>query len=340
METIKGIPQQDASTPSELEPLPFTYQRTFNPEQARYKQWRISPVSIVGKKNEPKTDAKIIESVRQQRESTDWFLSDYWRKKGIPQEQIEFQVGEQPITIYNYNHEKPFTDDHLARMQSALTELTSRFPQVIDKIRWILIDDMAHASGYGDPEKYPLNGNAMHQWQAFRFLPRGTELMPHRIHATSNFEGTFVHEMTHLIDKDFKQEWEEKFKWDWCSEYPDDWETRATPDGTEKKFFNKQTDEMSPQGQFSLQPDQCITYYARQSMIEDICDSMVAYVYDPDLLKTISEDKYEILSKHDARASAPEISAKRIAKQAIKLPEIKPEIVRYFIEEPKPQETT
>lgn len=335
METSTSDTAEQAIPKAELPPLPFTYERTFDPKQAAYQEWRISRISFAGKKNEPKTDDQIVEAVKRQREGTDWFLSEYWRKKGLPQEQLEFLVGEQPITIYNYSQEKPFTDEHVVRMQKALGELASRFPQVVDKIRWILIDDIAHASGFGDPENYPLNGDAMSQWHAFRYLPRGMELIPHRVQATSNFEGTFIHEMTHLIDRDFEDEWGEKFKWNYCIDSPDEWETRPTPDGKDKKFFNKQTGEMSPQGQFSLQPDQSVTHYARQNMGEDICDSMVAYVYDPDLLKTVSLDKYDILARHDAKKPHPEVTIKRVPKEEIKLPEIKPETIHYYIEEPE-----
>lgn len=106
-----------------------------------------------------------------------------WKWKDRPQIDVYFDPSD--------------TDEHVARMQKALGELASRFPQVVDKIRWIVIDDIAHASGFGDPESYPLNGDAMPQWHAFRYLPRGMELTPHRVETTSNFEGTFVHEMTH-----------------------------------------------------------------------------------------------------------------------------------------------
>lgn len=316
-----------------LPPLPFTYTRTFDPEQATYKQQRVSKIVFAGKNNEPKTDTQILEAVKRQREGTDWFLSEYWRKKGVPQEQVEFQVNEKPISLYNYNQEHSFSDEHIARMQKALGELTSRFPQVVDKIRWILIDDNAPASAFGDPERFPLNGDAMLQWHAFRFFPRGLEFVPHRVEGVSNFEGTFIHEMTHLIDRDFTDEWVDKFKWEWCSDYPDDWEMRSTPDGTDKKFFNKQTGEMSLQGEFPLQPDQCVTAYSRQNQREDICDSMVAYVYNPDLLKSVSKDKYEILQRHDKKSSLQEVQAKRLAKEEIKLPEVNPETVYYYIEE-------
>lgn len=319
----------------ELPPLPFTYERTLDETKATDREWRVSPVTFVGSENKPRTDNELLERIRERREQKDWFISEYWRKKGQPNEQLEFEVGGKPITVYNFNQDKLFTDAHITRAQKVFEELGSRFPQILDKIRWILIEDIPHASAFGNPEKYPWNGSAKRDWLSFILLPRGMELIPHRIEKTSNFEGTLAHETTHLIADEFESEWREKFKWDYCIEHPDEWESRKTSDGTWLAFFNKSTGEMSPQWQFPLQPDECVNYYAKQNANEDICESMVAYIYDPELLQRISPEKFNILQKHDARQPKPEVSTARIPKDQIKLPEIKPEIVYYFIKEPE-----
>ena len=69
-------------------------------------------------------------------------------------------------------------------------------------------------------------------------------------------------------------------------------------------------------------------------MGEDIAESMVAYIYDPDLLRAVSEDKYNILSNHDAKGPKPEVGSHRVATEDIRLPEVKPEAVYYYIKEP------
>lgn len=218
--------------------------------------------------------------------------------------------------------------------------LSSHFPDIVDKLKWILIDDKAEASIFGDPEKYPLNGYALTPWKAIRILPRGMGEMPHRIATTSNFEGTLTHESTHLIQQLFQPDWDKQFKWDFCFNHEDEWELRRTPDGKSKKWFNKQTDEMSPQGQFALQPDQCINYYSKQNSGEDICDSVVAYIYDPDRLQDVSSEKYKIIQSHDAKQLLPNVTSKRIPKEEIRLPEIKAEVIYYYIEEPKSEAST
>lgn len=215
------------ATKEQLPPLPFKYERTHAPEQAAYRERRVSLMSFEGVPNEPKTDQEIIEMIKRKREEKDWFTSEDWRGKGLPEEQIEFQVNGKSITVYNWNKEKPFTDEHIQRAQKAFQELASRFPQITDQIRWVLIDNKQEASAFGDPEKYPVNGHVMRGRGAFQLLPRGMELMPHRVAKASNFEGTFVHESTHLIEQEFKPEWKQQFKWEQCIDHKDEWGSKT-----------------------------------------------------------------------------------------------------------------
>jgi hypothetical protein len=332
METARQLDTQ--KQPDHLSPLPFTYTKTDDPAKAGYTHRRVSGIRIDNNPPTIFTNERILDIVKEKHESSEWYYAEYWRKKGTPQEQIAFQVGEQKITLYNFSAEKPVTDDHLQRMSHAMAELSSRFPQVLEKIQWILIDDIGQESGFGDPEKYPLNGNAMNSWRAFKFTPRGMELMPHRIAATTNFEGTFVHEMTHLIQSEFETDWGEHFQWEWCMDHPDDWELRPTPDGSDKKYVNKHTGAMSLHAEFPMQPEECVTEYGSQVKHEDICDSMVAYVYDPKLLEETSEKKFGILAAKDARLPHPDIKTTRIPKEEITLPAVKPETIYYYIQEP------
>lgn len=318
-----------------LPELPFTYQRVQKPEEAQYREWRVSPVRVEGQDNPPRTDEEIIEFVKREHEAKQWFTSEYWRRKDNPAEQIDFTINGKPITVYNFNAEKPFSDDHIARAGKVFQKLAASFPDVLDKIRWVLLDDVQPPSLLADDERYPTNGTAMREHRVFRFMPRGMETIPHRIQSASNFEGTFIHELGHLIQSQFEDEWREKFKWAYCSDNEEEWEIRKAPNG-ENRWFHKKTGEMSPQGQYPLQPDQCITYYARQNMGEDICDSLVAYIYEPDKLKEIAPEKYDILQSYDAKQKdKPDVSSQRVAKTEIRLPEIKPETVSYYIEEPE-----
>jgi len=331
-----GEPQPESIEQREILPeLPFTYQRVQNPDDAQYREWRVSPIVFAGQENPPRTDEEIVELVRREHEAKQWFTSEYWRKKGLPAEQLEFAINGSAITVYNFNAERPFSDDHVARAVKVFQELVARFPDVLDKIRWILVDNVQPPSLLADNEHYPINGIAMREYRAFRFMPRGMETIPHRITLASNFEGTFIHELGHLIQAQFEDEWREKFQWAYCFDNEEEWEIRKAPNG-ENRWFNKITGEMSPQGQYPLQPDQCITTYAKQNIEEDICDSLVAYIYEPERLRKVAPEKYAILESHDRKQKErPEISVQRVAKTEISLPEVKPEIVRYYIEEPE-----
>lgn len=318
-----------------LPPLPFTYQRTHNPEEAAYKEWRVNPVTIGKRKNQPRSDEEIVESVKYHREGEDWFTWDYWREKGTPQEQVEFSVDGKPITVYNFSPDKPFTEDHLERAKRVFQELSSHFPQVLDQVRWILIDNEQLPSALGDPELYPTNGMAQAKWKSFRLFPRGMELFTYRIPKTSNFEGVVTHELAHLIEDEFEKEWREKFQWEFCLDYEDDWEWKQSPDATMKRPFNKHTGEMAAMAKFPLQPDQSVTSYAKIDWNEDLCESIAAYIHDPELLQRVSPDKFTIIERHDAKKPKPEVSGQRVAKNEIKLPEIKPETVLYYVDEAK-----
>lgn len=331
---LKATQIKETQTKEFLTPLPFAYKRTNDPEKASYREWRVSPVSIKGRENKPRTDEEILEFVRKQHEGKRWYTLEYWREKGLPTEQLELIINDRQITVCNYNREKPFTDRHINRAKEVFGQLAARFPQILNEVRWLLIDNVQPPSLLGDDELYPTNGVATREHQVFRLMPRGMELFPHRIEATSNFEGTLVHESAHLIWDEFEDEWREKFRWEYCFDHKDDWEFGLTKAG-ERKWLNKQTGEMSPQGEFPLQPDKCVNFYARQNAKEDICESLVAYVYDPELLKRVSPEKFGILQRHDAKQETPDISVRRVPEAEIKLPEIKPETVFYFVQEPE-----
>lgn len=327
-----GTASVQETKPKEILTLPFRYELTTDSERASYREWRVSPVVFEGEQNKPRTDEEIVESVRKQHEAKEWYTQEYWRGKGLPSEQLEFTINGRQITLYNFNSEVPFTDEYITRTQRVLNQFATRFPETLDELRWVLIDDIQPSSLLGDEELYPTNGTAMREYRAFRFMPKGIKLSPHRVEAASNYEGTLVHELGHLIQGKFEKEWREKFKWNYCFDHDEDWEVRETRSG-ERKWFNKQTGEMSPQGQFPLQPDQCVTAYARQNMGEDICESLVAYIYDPELLKRVSPDKFEILRIHNSQEKPPTTSVRRIPQEEIALPKIKPETVYYFIQE-------
>lgn len=176
METTDSKQDVETKIQPELPKLPFTYLRTNDPNQAQFHDDRISRVKLSGKENKPQTDEKILAPIIEAKERERWVTYEYWRKKGLPQEQVEFKIGDKQVTIYNFSKEKPFSDDHIAIMQDVFEKLATHFPENLSKIRWILIDDIQPASAFGDSDKYPINGEANNFWSTFILYPRGMEL--------------------------------------------------------------------------------------------------------------------------------------------------------------------
>jgi len=168
-----NIESKNKSGQEIIQPLPFTYARVYDQSLAQYKYNRTGIRAAEAPSSLPQSDDTIVGLARETFEKSKWFYSEYWRKKGQPKEQIEFRVGEKTITLYNFNGEIPFTDAHMAKTANVLAEFASKFPQVIDKIDWILIDQLQPPSYYGDSVNYPSNGQTLSDWKIFQLYPRG-----------------------------------------------------------------------------------------------------------------------------------------------------------------------
>ncbi len=332
MDTVETVGNPNES----LAPLPFTYQRVDDPSKAIYKEIRLNMIRGVNEPPRPPfTDEQIVERVKSQAEGREWYFDSYWREKGLPEEQIEFMVGDRQLMLYNFNKEISVSDEHLDKARKILEIYASKFPRALEKINWILIDNIQHPSMYGDTLNWPANGNGMPRSRAFRLLPRAMSFDPYRVSTITNFEGVFAHELTHTIDDDFENAgWKEKYKWELCKDHPDDWELRDTPDRKGKAYFNKHTGKMALVGEYPLQPEECVTEYATHNIDDDVCESVVAYLFDPDLLRSVSPGKYSIIESLDQSKPAEEVRAIRVSEDQIKLPEIKPEVIPYYIIEP------
>lgn len=318
--------KENTTTNQELPPLPLAYERTLDPQKATYSYKRASgKISF--------TDEQILRRVKRARENKDWFTSPEWRKKGMPFEQIEILINNAPITIYNYSQQRPFTQEHIAETTKTLSEIASYFPHFTRKVDYILLNDIQPKSELGDNDNLPTNGKTNHEWKLIQLNPRGTDMqLPYRIPSISNFTGVLTHELGHLaMESDFKEEWD-VFKRAKCSDYPEEWE--YMPDSDFVLYRNKKTGEFAS-GDYPIDKEQCVTQYAQLSWNEDFAESLAAYIHDPELLKSVSPDKFAILQKHDAQQAKPEISIIRTPEDQIRLPEIKPETVYYFIKEPQ-----
>lgn len=314
---------------------PFTYERVDDPAQADLAYRRVPPIRTVGGEFTPLTDEQILERARQTVESKYWFLDPYWQEKGAPHEQVELQVGDHRIDIFNFNRELPLTEEHLAEISGAIETMAASFPRTVENCQSILIDDIQPPSALGDDELYPQNGDAAQKAHGvFVLNPRAMQTIPFRIPAVSNLRGTVTHELTHLDEAEFMPEWNEHFQWGSANAESGEWELRPAPSGVGDKWFSTRTGVMLPQGKFPLQPEQCVTTYGQQLPEEDLCDSVVAYHYDRARLEAVSGTKAGILAAHDASQEPPKVALYRVPTEQVALPTLDPTTVRYYIKEP------
>lgn len=84
-----------------------------------------------------------------------WYQQSYWSEKGVPIEKLSLAVGENQITVCNFNREIPFADNFSQRAQVVLSDVAARFPYALHDMKWIVIDDRQALSLYNDEGKYP-----------------------------------------------------------------------------------------------------------------------------------------------------------------------------------------
>lgn len=316
---------------------PFVYTRVFNKDQAQFREFRIPRIrSVTDPPDIQRTDHEILNNISAEVEGSEWFYSNYWREKGNPIDQIEFDIKGKKITFFNFNRDLPFAERYVDEALSVLVEYSRRFPQALDRLKWILLDDAQQPSFYGDSENYPLSGTTDRPRSLIHLFPRAISQEPYRISTVSRFSGVLAHELTHLIDEEFVfSGWQDHYRWGRCADKPEEWELREVPDGGRKAYFNKETDKMSLAYLYPLQPEECVTEYGSHSIRDDICESVVAYIFDPDLLKRVSPTKFDIVSAFDQNSEPKLGFARPLAPEDVRIPEIQPRLVKFYIQEPE-----
>ncbi len=192
-----------------------------------------------------------------------WWLSDEWRNKGLPAEQVLIGIPQLGFDVYNYAER--LTEKELEDFK----QLASILSQLKRPVRFntFLIDDQQTINpNSGDP----LNGKGSGVLQVIVIEPNTRKPIPHRVFEVGNFLGTLVHEASHfLVDpassKDLINKWEEEIGWE---RIPD--EARTPGDFPKTYALND--------------PDRCITSYGQISSAEDFCDSLVAALFVRDRL--------------------------------------------------------
>lgn len=311
------IPSENESAEpvNELPVLPFEIEFVNKEEDAQYIRDRIEKIydfeSDTYCEGEKKNDSQInkeIEEIKELHKEKKWFTTDNYRRKR-PNEQVEFSINDKNITFYNFNKEKELSESHIEKIKNVFKEMTERFPGSLNNIDWVLIEEIQQPSLSND-ERFPLNGLAEKDMRCLKIMPRALDIdKTHRVEGVLNFEGTLVHEVGHFIEDRFLEEWRKHYQW-----------------------REKREGEIAPGDKYPVQPNECIDDYAKKDEQEDICDSLVAYIYNPKRLKEISPKKFSIIeSIENKEKKRSKVSSIRIDKSEIKLPEIKAEIIKVFL---------
>jgi len=247
-----------------------------------------------------------------------WWFQNEWKEKGIPKEQLEITTGDHKLNVNNFG--EVLTDRHIMELEKVIKEFSQiKNGEFLDKVEYILINNIKKENPYSGEEQM---GFSHPSAKAIELNPKGVEFSSHRIDKTSSFEGTLIHEFSHNVADEVINEWNEKFGWEFV-ENP----TEKFPNGELKWWRNKI-------------PEKCINSYARLSPDEDIAESMVAALrnpeaLDPERLQFLKEAL--LLDKIDIN-KASKINIKKRGGKDIKLPELESPLKYKVIEHEKTKE--
>ncbi len=261
----------------------------------------------------PDDNDKIIRTkLLQETTRRNWWLQEYWRKKGTPQEQFVINTPKGILQVFNFNP-RALSQEQLKQLQETVQFfLTISGGLLFNKVKFILIDDIQATNIQAGEDS---NGYGLLPEMAVKLYPRALDSTPHRVPGVSNFQGTLIHEFTEFLTDQSQKEWKAIF-WQ-HSERP-----VVLPGGT-------QTSEVP------IEPSRCVTSYAAFRVRDDIADSMVALLKHPDLLDL---EKAQLLREgleipNDFHPQ--QITSARLTGNEIKLPQVE-QPVKYRIVPIKP----
>jgi len=199
-----------------------------------------------------------------------WLKVPYWKNKGKPKEQISLKIDGYLIDIYNWR--EGLTEEEIKTINSVLRLfLKIANGEAVKNSRYILIDDVQKINPYSGKEQ---NGERQGYSNNTTILyPNAFRQISHRVEDVFNLEGTMIYELTHGITDKIINEWKEEFGWKEASS------PRVCPGGAIVYFEVED-------------PSRCPTKYATFNPGDDIADSMVVALKNPEIL---DKGRYEFL---------------------------------------------
>jgi hypothetical protein len=208
----------------------------------------------------PDQSPEEVESIlKKQLVDKNWWLQEYWQSKSV-QEQIVIKFGESEISVYNYG--ESLKQEQIQSIESILQSFsTLKKSNALKNINAILIDDI---QGVNQNTGEDLNGYGALD-KGLKLYPNSLKPIDHRVANVSNLEGTVIHELSHGIGENIEQQWRKEFGWK-----PRENREKMTGDAYSYEY--------------TVAPENCVTDYARINAKEDLCESMVAALKNPEIL--------------------------------------------------------
>lgn len=259
---------------------------------------RIGPKDVSLYKSEEKGDGVIdvaldptedkdliFDHVKGNITRTRWWTWEYWQEKGLPKEQLELADGKHQITVYNFG--ESLAANHLTEISTVLGVFSGiRNGEVFNHVHSILIDN---TQPMNDKSGESQNGHGPGDSGAIILYPNAFRNIQGRVPSrASHLEATFAHELTHglaniivegegpMIDRMVINQWKKVGNWVRA-------EGRVVLPGGFVAY------------EVTQEPERCVTEYAKSDSEEDLCESMVAYLFgpenlDPQKLKYLQEN--------------------------------------------------
>ncbi len=237
--------------------------------------------------------AQFIQESPMRVEIPIWYESPYWKEK-TPLHEMSIELTDSVIHVYNFNPN--VSERELNRVSSAVTKCVSAFPEAADGTDFILLDNIQQPSPYNDDKHLPRRGEYSKKHRVSTITPLGASEGVYRVPPVQNLEAVVTHEMAHGMPELLLWKWAGQIDRKLCNST--DWGVVETSTG--RRIWRKiDTNIISLDGRCPANPEECVSEYAQTSLEEDICESIVAYLYNPELLQEVSPRKFNMLNGLD-----------------------------------------
>jgi hypothetical protein len=246
------------------------------------------------------TNQALEEQAYESLKEKNWALQEYWQKKGAPTEEILIK-NSNGLSLNLYNFGKELSSQQEKEIIDAINKMAYLVPkEEQSKVRYILIDN-EQATNPNDNSAQ--NGASASKTNSIILYPQALKNISHRVEGVSNLTGTVIHELSHgYLEKLILEAWKKEFEWK-----------------------HSDVDIILPSGNMQFEttshPENCVTEYAKYSPKEDIVESMVAALENPDLLDS---KRLEFITKQIIGNKKPEttIPTEKLTGKNITLPRI------------------